>query len=90
MIIDDSQAIKEVLLEIVDNQLRALDPCETKETYDRLVLEGYSDSEVRGFLAAAVEMELTEMMKSMEPFDHERFVGILRQLPDILWLDEED
>ena len=56
--IDNSQVLKEALLEIVDNQLRAVDPVETQETYDRLIVKGYSDLEVRDFLAAAIGIEL--------------------------------
>jgi hypothetical protein len=87
---EHSRLFREALLEIVNNQLRGFDPVETKETYDRLIGEGYSDTEVRGFLAAAVGIEVNEMMKAMEPFKRERFVGILRQLPDILQLEGED
>lgn len=84
------QILRDALLEILDNQLRAFDPPETKETYNRLIAEGYSEEETRNFLAAAIGMEINEMMRKMEPFNHERFVATLRELPDSLLTDDED
>ena len=86
----NGQILRDALLEILDNQLRAFDPPETKETYNRLIAEGYSEEETRNFLAAAIGMEINEMMREMEPFDRERFVATLRELPDSLLTDDED
>jgi len=78
---NESHELAQVLLQVVDNQLKALDPPETNETYTRLISEGYSRKQARNFLAAAVRMEINEMMKNLEPFNRERFVTILHELP---------
>lgn len=85
----NGQILRDALLEILENQLRDFDPPETKETYDRLIAEGYSEKETRHFLAAAIGMEINEMMRDMEPFNRDRFVATLRELPDSLLEDDE-
>jgi len=39
--------LKLLILQAVDNQLRANDPPETKQTLDRLISEGYSKKEAK-------------------------------------------
>ena len=71
--------LKGAILEVVDNQLRNLNPSETKETYDRVISLGYPDEEVRR--GTVVASEIFEIMKKKEPFDGERFVKRLNKLP---------
>ncbi|HXI91551.1 MAG TPA: hypothetical protein VNO24_16160 [Blastocatellia bacterium] len=85
-IIMDSNAkriINRAILEAVENQLRDLDPPETKETFDRLLDEGYSDEEARELIGYVVAAEIFEILKYMKPFDHQRFVNALRRLPEL-------
>jgi len=86
----NKQMLRDVLSEVLDNQLRAFDPPETRETYNRLVAEGYSDEQTRHFLAAAIWMEINVMMQEMKPFNRERFAATLRELPDSLLEGDKD
>jgi len=86
---NEDQLFREVTLEIVDNQLKSLDPPETKETYDRLMAEGYSREETRSLIAAAIGIEINEMMMKMEPFNLLRFIESLLALPDGPWMENE-
>lgn len=79
---NENYELTQVLLQVVDNQLNTLNPPETSETYTRLISEGYSRRQARDFIAAAVKIEIDEMMKHLEPFNRERFVTILRGLPN--------
>ncbi|MDY0040888.1 MAG: hypothetical protein RBS57_11310 [Desulforhabdus sp.] len=83
----NNEVLTNALLEILDNQLRAFDPPETKETYNRLVAEGYPEEQARILLATAIWMEINMMMKEMEPFNRKRFVATLLELPDSLPLE---
>jgi len=51
---DNNKVLKEQMLETVANQLKSNDPPETKETYDRLRKEGYSDMDSRLLIAQCV------------------------------------
>jgi hypothetical protein len=44
-----NEKLKAMVLEVVDNQLRDHTPPETRETYQRLLKEGFSDREARNF-----------------------------------------
>ncbi len=74
--------LKTAILEVVENQLQANDPPETKQTYDRLIAEGYSDKETRRMIGRVVVTEIYDIMKEEKPFNLERFIANLHELPD--------
>lgn len=69
------------VLELVDNQIRQLNPPATKETLGRLVREGYDQDEVRRLIGSVVAREIFDNLKNMEPYDENRYVAALRKLP---------
>ena len=73
--------MKAAYLEVVDNQLRDNDPPETKETFDRLVEEGFSEEDAKILIAQAVCLETFCMLKHHEKFNLERYVRNLKGLP---------
>lgn len=75
--------LRQATLEILDNQLKNNDPPETKETYHRLLAEGFSKKKARDLLAAAILIEVYDMLTEMKPFNRERFVNTLNDLPEI-------
>lgn len=78
-----SQVLKKAILEVVDNQLAANDPPETKQTLERLISEGYSESEAKEFIGAVVVSEVFEVLQAQEVFDEKRYVAALNKLPEI-------
>jgi len=80
---DAKRSLNRAILETVENQLRDLDPPETKETFDRFLDAGYSDEEARELIGYVVAAEIFEILKYMKPFDHQRFVNALRRLPEL-------
>ena len=74
---------REMIMEIVENQMRDGNPPETKQTYDRLIAMGYSDEDAKMLIARVVVIELFGMLKDTEPFNTERFVEGLNQLPEV-------
>ena len=75
--------LKSAILEVVDNQLRDNDPPETKQTYERLLNEGHSDSEAKRLIGCVVASEIFDVLKEGKPFNQERFVAALNRLPKI-------
>ncbi len=73
--------LKAVYLEVVNNQLTANDPPETKKAFDRLIAEGYSEDETKVLIAQAVCVETYHMLKNGQEFNLERFAKNLERLP---------
>jgi hypothetical protein len=77
--------IKSSILEVVDNQLQANDPPETRQTFDRLISEGYSEVEAKRLIGCVVSSEIFDVLKKQEPFNAERFAKALNGLPKLPW-----
>lgn len=75
--------LKAIILEVVDNQIRANDPPETKQTYERLLAEGHADEEARRLIGSVVTIEIFGVLKNKEVFNLERFVRSLNNLPQL-------
>ena len=69
------------ILDAIKNQIRDLNPPETKQTYDRLVAEGHSSDEAMRLLGCALASELFAMMKQEQPYNQARYVEYLHRLP---------
>ena len=84
-----NKRLNKAIHEVVENQLRDLNPPETKETFDRLIEEGYSEEEARTLIGYVVASEIFDILKYRKPYNHERYVEALRRLPE-LPIDEEE
>jgi hypothetical protein len=73
--------VKAQVLKVVDNQLRDRQPPETRQTYQRLRAQGYSDKEARALIGCMVSSEIFEMLEQRKPYDQQHFVAALRRLP---------
>ena len=71
----------EEMINVVKNQIRQNDPPETKQTYDRLIKDGFQDDEVIRMLATVVAAEIYDVMKNQKPFNQERYIERLNNLP---------
>jgi predicted nucleic-acid-binding protein len=69
-------------LEVVDNQLRANDPPETRQTLDRLFAEGFSREDAKIYIARAVCVEVYNVLKHNETFNKARYLRNLQRLPE--------
>lgn len=69
------------IFEVVDNQMAAGDPPETKETFERLLEEGYSKVDAKKLIGQAVCVEIYCIGKYKEAFKRERYLKNLRNLP---------
>ncbi len=89
MVVPDPKRVQKAILDVVDNQIRNLDPPETKETLDRLISQGVEKDEARRLIACVVASEVFDIMKHEEVFDLERYVTALHKLPELPWEGQE-
>lgn len=82
---EENPYLKSSILEVVENQLQANDPSETRQTYDRLISEGYSEVEAKKLIGCVVSSEIFDVLKKQEPFNPERFAKALNELPKLPW-----
>lgn len=87
---ETSPHLAAAILEIVDTQLRERTPPETRQTFDRLMAEGYTPEGARQLLAHVVVREIFSVMARGEHYDQRRFVAALQQLPSLADTAVED
>ena len=75
--------LRAAFLEVVENQLRDNEPPETRQTYERLLREGHSEEEAKDLLGTAIAAETYYILKKREPFNHDRYVKTLSNLPNL-------
>ena len=78
-----NKVLNQAIHEVVDNQMRDRNPPETKETYDRLIGEGYSDKEARNLIGYVVVSEIFDVLTQGMPYNAERFTKALKRLPEL-------
>jgi hypothetical protein len=72
--------LKALILEVVENQIRASDPPETRQTFERLLAAGYSRKQAMEMIGSALAEEIWGMLHDNKPFDRGRFRGLLEKL----------
>jgi hypothetical protein len=69
------------IFEIVVNQMKNNDPPETRINYQRLRDMGYSDFETKQLIGQCIAVETYKILKYKQPFDRQRYIRHLNQLP---------
>lgn len=77
------EGAKAAILEVVENQLAANDPPETRETYERLLAEGFSDADARLLIGNLVSRQIYRVLKNRALFNLKEFVADLERLPEL-------
>ena len=72
----------DMLLQVVENQLSANEPPETRETLDRLVRLGYPERTSKMMIAAVAGEQFPTVMLKDEPFSKKKFIDGLAELPE--------
>jgi hypothetical protein len=78
-----NRALNKLIMQVVENQLRDGTPPETKQTLDRLLKDGMAKSEAKRLIGCVVVSEIFDVMKSKQPYNHDRFVKALHRLPKL-------
>ncbi len=80
-IMEQDDILREQLLEAVEQQIKSNDPPETRQTYERLINEGYDDDQIRQMISACMLVETYEVVRSKRPYDNQRYINMLKNLP---------
>lgn len=73
--------LQAAIFEVVENQMAAGEPPETKETFERLLEERFSKKDAKKLIGQAVCVEIYCIGKNREEFNRERYRRNLRNLP---------
>jgi hypothetical protein len=73
------------IIRVIKNQIHQNKPPETRETFDRLLGEGYAKDEAYRLLGCVLTAEIYDMMKQERVFDESLYVKRLRDLPKLPW-----
>lgn len=82
--------LQRAIFEVIDNQMEANDPPETRETFERLLREGHSKIEAKKLIGTVVVVEIYDTMKHSRPFNRDRFVTNLKNLPRLPFDNEDE
>lgn len=75
------KTVRDVMLDTVLSQIDSGDPPEARETYDRLIDGGASNSQALQLMAGALRVEMNRMLSESTPFDNARYVALLAKIP---------
>ena len=78
---ESNNRLSAAIIQVVDTQIDTNDPPETKQTYERLLSEGFSEKVSKELLGTVVIAEVFGVMKDGKPFDIDRYVTALNKLP---------
>ena len=73
----NDKTVRDAMLDTVLSQIDTNDPPEARETYDRLVDEGASNSQALRLMADALRIEMNRMLSEATPFDNKRYAALL-------------
>jgi len=73
--------LREQIFQIIENQINNNDPPETAITFKRLKKEGFDDFTIKQLIGQCVAVEIFNVMKNKQPFDEQRYINNLKNLP---------
>ncbi len=76
-----NENLRNTLFEVIDNQIKADDPKETKITLKRLQDSGYTKFESKQLIGQCVALEIFNTIKKNETFNEKRYIKNLTNLP---------
>ena len=78
---ESNEIIRKQIFVVVNNQIRANKPPETKLTLERLKGLGYSEQDAKMYIGQCVAVELFQILKFKKPLDEVRYIRNLKELP---------
>lgn len=75
--------VNNLILQVVENQLRDDRPEEARRTMERLKQAGYSEEDSKHLIGTAITIEMRNVLKTSKPFDAKRYEDLLKKLPEI-------
>lgn len=81
----ENQRLHNAIIEVVKTQLRDNNPPATRQTFQRLQDEGFSEAEAMKLIGYVVATEVFGVMKEGRRYDEENFIQALNALPELPW-----
>ncbi|MEP7261484.1 MAG: hypothetical protein ABI669_09800 [Usitatibacter sp.] len=69
----NDKTVRDAVLSTVLNQIDTGDPPEARETYDRLIDAGASNSQALQLMAGALRLEMSRMLSESSTFDNKLY-----------------
>ena len=79
----EDKTVRDGFLSTVVHQISTNDPPETKVTYDRLQAQGLSEGQALQLIGLVLKKEMKEMITESRGFDNDRYIALMKKLPDI-------
>jgi len=76
----NDKTLRDAMLDTVLDQINRNDPPAARDTYDRLIDEGASNSQALNLMAAALREEMAHMLEAKVEFDNDRYGKRLAKL----------
>jgi len=70
------------IFDLIKIQMEENNPPETNLTYSRLLQMGLSQFETKQLIGQCIAVELSDLVNKSKPFNEERFIGNLKNLPN--------
>jgi hypothetical protein len=70
---------------VIQNQIKLNKPPITKETYNRLISEGFDEKETIRLMACVLTQEMSNMFNTNKTFDEKEYEIMMRKLPKLPW-----
>ncbi len=73
---------RKIIFTVIENQIKKNDPPETLKAFNKLKSQGYTEFEAKQLIGQCVAVEIFNMLKYKKPYDNERFIRNLNNLPE--------
>ncbi len=80
---ESNNRLSAAVIQVVETQIESNDPPEMKQTFERLITEGFSEEVAKELLGTVVIAEVFGVLKDGEPFNRDRYVSALNLLPQV-------
>lgn len=81
----ENQKLRNAIIEVVKAQLRDNNPPATRQTFQRLQQEGFSEEETLKLIGYVVASEVFGVMKEGRRYDEKKYIKALNALPEPPW-----
>ena len=84
----ENEKLRKSILEVINTQIKDNDPPETKQAFDRLRGEGFSEEETLKLIGYVVASEVFTVLKENRRYDKDKYISALNALPKLPWEKE--
>ncbi len=75
--------VNNLIIQVVENQLRDSKPEEAKQAFERLTAAGFSEEDTKHLIGSAIVAEMRNVLQTSKPFCAERYGKLLENLPEL-------